>query len=180
MKNQKLNFIYTLYRDFQKKKKKKKALEDGIRRSKENYRNKIGKFNLKNQLNKQEFFLKKLNACIFILFYVHAWVCVCVSCMSRSPNRSETQRGQKTLNPLELWMWTDIWVLLTEPGSFTRAASTHKCRVCVLRHVTLCQKYTFLHSIIGVTNKHSLSLTTQTFINCIDSTCFSVILIHTT
>lgn len=58
MKNQKLNFIYTLYRDFQKKKKKKKALEDGIRRSKENYRNKIGKFNLKNQLNKQEFFLK--------------------------------------------------------------------------------------------------------------------------
>lgn len=56
MKNQKLNFIYTLYRDFQKKKKKKKALEDGIRRSKENYRNKIGKFNLKNQLNKQEFF----------------------------------------------------------------------------------------------------------------------------
>lgn len=72
MKNQKLNFIYTLYRDFQKKKKKKKALEDGIRRSKENYRNKIGKFNLKNQLNKQEVFLKKLNACIFILFYVHA------------------------------------------------------------------------------------------------------------
>lgn len=58
MKNQKLNFIYTLYRDFQKKKKKKKALEDGIRRSKENYRNKIGKFNLKNQLNKQEVFLK--------------------------------------------------------------------------------------------------------------------------
>lgn len=56
MKNQKLNFIYTLYRDFLKKKKKKIALEDGIRRSKENYRNKIGKFNLKNQFNKQEVF----------------------------------------------------------------------------------------------------------------------------
>lgn len=99
MKNQKLNFIYTLCRDFQ----KKKALEDGIRRSKENYRNKIGKFNLKNQLNNQEVFLKV--KCM----YIHSILCACLSmyvCIMheqepkqvRNPKRSKDTESSGTVN----------------------------------------------------------------------------------